>query len=121
MRQSSIVKAVSRIDDEFDTSESKSESQVVDQERLTKKKERYEYYVGHLERKIERIEKIVDKQKGEVSELLKRERVQMYEGLTQRDRKNLMSLDNTLIDQNLELETIRRQNRKLTDFGGLPK
>ena len=79
------------------------------------------YYIGHLERKIERIEKTVDKRKDEVSELLKRERVQMYEGLTQRDRKNLMSLDNTLIDQNLELETIRRQNRKITDFGGLPK
>ena len=45
----------------------------------------------------------------------------MYDGMTQRDRKNLMSLDNTLIDQNLELETIRRQNRKLTELGGLPK
>ena len=79
------------------------------------------YYIGHLERKIERIEKTVDKRKGEVSELLKWERVQMYDGMTQRDRKNLMSLDNTLIDQNLELETIRRQNRKLTELGGLPK
>ena len=67
------------------------------------------------------MEIIVDRLKSEVSDSLRKERVQMYDGLPQRARKNLMSLDNALIDQSLQLQTVRRQKRKLTDFGGLPQ
>lgn len=84
-------------------------------EKVSKRRIRYEDHIANLKYKVKKIETKVDGLKVEVSQALRKERLYLYDGFPQSTRMTLMRLDNDLIDNSLELQTVRRTNKKISE------